>query len=392
MAGELVLNYTGTNDTYVRIHKQSTGEVWDVTNDTWATWVDGDIDDYDTPLVDQGGGVFTADFPGSIEDDVKVRLVYCRQEGSSPDLADRVLNAYTRTWTGSSLGEDDLGAGVIDEAWVSLTTVQALPGMDEFTDAQVRIMLNGVTDAIERYCKRHFKQADYALWMNDKGHSRLWVPNRPISEVKMISDGIVEVISLRHEDDDASWAFTRATDSVVVITSETGSVETSTSFTYADYASITALVAAMDAVANWDVDLLSANYGIKNPSNIRPIEASYCRDQYVYLSAPYWYVNDYQVEYDKGCIVWNSAKFPKGVNNIYISYTGGYADGEVPPELTTAVLQLCRMVAGSIEDDPTLKSFRLGDYAWTKAVSLLADEHISTKYSRLLDAFRVPTI
>jgi len=301
------------------------------------------------------------------------------------------LHSETKVWRGY-LGADDLGEGVIDESWIELDTLKDLPGMDEFTDEQLAVILNGAITAVEEFCKRHFKQTTYTKWFNGTGCPRLWVKNVPIISVTRLGCSLLGLANIRYVNATAAMAFVRVTDTAVILTSEVSGSETTTTLNFADYPTVSSIIAAIDAVDNWETTLLSTPYGYKSSDELRPCEGKFTLDTWISLEAPYQYHSEYEVYPETGEIRLRLGSFPYGLRNTYVKYTGGYASGEVPADLTSKTLMLCRIMASNIEDDPTLKSMRLGDFAWTKAITRVATDEIRTGMTGLFDNYRMITI
>lgn len=115
-AAEIQFQYDTDNAVYALVRLPSTGKVWDVTNSNWATWVDGNIGDYDIPLVDQGGDYYAANFPTGITS-VGVYAISIRdRSGGSPAADDTTVGSGQIEWDGSAertlagvqLGDDGL--------------------------------------------------------------------------------------------------------------------------------------------------------------------------------------------------------------------------------------------------------------------------------------------
>ncbi len=98
MSGELSLGYPGSTPVYVIIRQTSDGAVWNGT--AFVPWVDADIDDYDVPLVNQGGDLYTADAPAALAHRTEYRFLYYERAGASPAITDLILGSEEHVWWG----------------------------------------------------------------------------------------------------------------------------------------------------------------------------------------------------------------------------------------------------------------------------------------------------
>jgi len=79
--------------------------------------------------------------------------------------------------------------------------------------------------------------------------------------------------------------------------------------------------------------------------------------------------------------------FPVGVQNVKITYTGGYA--AIPDQVQTAVILVAMNLYGAgAVTNPTLKSERLGEYSYTRADMATQDPFTKTVRA-MLGAYRI---
>lgn len=109
MANEIWHHYDSAQTLYARIRRCTDFTVYDVVvgSNTFDTWADVDVDDYDIQMTDRGGGYHTADFPTDITPgnyDVGIFL----QPGAV--AADDVSIAQARLYWG---GDDEIDQGTI---------------------------------------------------------------------------------------------------------------------------------------------------------------------------------------------------------------------------------------------------------------------------------------
>ena len=109
MANEIGYSSSASVTPYAIVRRESDYKVWDVTNTEWATWADGDIDDYDIALTDRGGDYYSASFPSDIAANTVVHIIYYDQAGASPATTDLRLASFTGRWTGD-LSPEEIGS------------------------------------------------------------------------------------------------------------------------------------------------------------------------------------------------------------------------------------------------------------------------------------------
>jgi len=101
-ANEIQFHYDTSNTVYALIRLPSTSKVWDVTNTAWATWSDGNIDDYDLPLTSRSGMYFSASFPTDITTAGRYAVSIHEQDGASPATDDLLIGSGVIEWDGTA--------------------------------------------------------------------------------------------------------------------------------------------------------------------------------------------------------------------------------------------------------------------------------------------------
>lgn len=134
MAHEIRINYPADGATlYALARRLSDVKVWDAGSAAWDTWADADLDDYDVPLSDRGGHLYTATFPAAIATGTELALQIRLQDGASPSLADdMIVSATVAIWDGTRLV--DPGSGNLATMH---TRLQNLVGASSVTDATI---------------------------------------------------------------------------------------------------------------------------------------------------------------------------------------------------------------------------------------------------------------
>ena len=120
MSNELSVTYVGSNTTYTIIRRMSDGKVWDAVAETWDTWSDADIGDYDIPLSSLGGDLYAGDAPDDLANGVEYRFVFYERAGASPSLTDLLIGSEEGNWSGTDLVETTTTTQIVEAADVYL--------------------------------------------------------------------------------------------------------------------------------------------------------------------------------------------------------------------------------------------------------------------------------
>ena len=94
---------SGNNlDAYVR--KKTDDKVFDEADsgNTFETWVDGNVANYDIPMNDNGGDYYSVDFPTIITTAGVYRVVIALREGGTAAVSDKKIAQGELYWNGSA--------------------------------------------------------------------------------------------------------------------------------------------------------------------------------------------------------------------------------------------------------------------------------------------------
>lgn len=221
-------------------------------------------------------------------------------------------------------------------------------------------LVDVATAKIERFCNRQFVSRSYTSWLDGSGDIYQFIPNYPIITLSRVCTQTRGAMSVTNDAAETALAYATVSASTTGLSLSYGG--SASSLLYADYATLTLLVAAVDALGNsWDAAVLN-DYGALPSSEIRPFGPRGCQGNDVQLDIPDEPVED--VEYDEQSgRVWTSGGFAAGRANIFIAYNGGYAT--IPDDIEQAAIELVGKLYHAATKDRTIQSESLGDYSWT---------------------------
>ena len=234
---------------------------------------------------------------------------------------------------------------------------------DNFT---IESLINRASDLVERYCGRRLLSRDYT---NERyvgnGTKRLLLDNYPALSVSAVREGRESAFQVK-QTSGASSAYIEIADSRVRLTTD----GTATELEFADYATITLLRAAIDAVTGWECTAVSSAVGAMKSTDLLPnYGARYCLNEYVDVEVPDDYVQEYYLEggVDElrgNGVLYNPWGWARGIE-YHVSYVGGYS--YTPYALEQAVLELIKYKHEAMQTSGLYKSESLGDYSFTLA-------------------------
>lgn len=123
MANEIWHNYPSGSNLDAYVFKKADDKVFDQADggDTFETWADGNVLNYDIPMADQGDGHYTVDFPTVITNSVQqaYRAAIKVRSGGSAAVGDIAVAQGEIIWDGTA--EVDIGTINITNTTVNNT-------------------------------------------------------------------------------------------------------------------------------------------------------------------------------------------------------------------------------------------------------------------------------
>lgn len=111
MANELSVSYTGSNAVYAIIRRTADSTVWNPGASAFVSWNDANIADYDIPMTDREGSLYSATFPSSITTMVEYRIFYYARAVATPSITDILLGSEEGLWTGTDISPHTITSG-----------------------------------------------------------------------------------------------------------------------------------------------------------------------------------------------------------------------------------------------------------------------------------------
>ena len=215
---------------------------------------------------------------------------------------------------------------------------------------------DGVEAWVESFCHRTFESTSYSKERhNGSGNRYLLLKQSPITVISRLAIGTVDVISVKN-----TSTYTSATVSISstgLTYMKDGTVNT---LLFATYATMTALVAAINALgAGWSASLLSSIYANYKSTELIETYGQSCIDSNtVYLQMPDDAEGEFIINPETGEIYLPVGYFTPGFKNVFVDYTAGYTVANMPDDLKMAIKILTKFFYQKRDED----SFGVSDY------------------------------
>jgi len=255
-------------------------------------------------------------------------------------------------------------------ALTSMANVKEFLRITSSTDNDlITNLINRATDLIEKYCYRGFVKRSYTKERHDgNGETILLLQNYPIEYVTRLSIGSKTAFRVKNTSSDATRAYATVNATELLLVVVGGDNAGTDTLTLADYASMTALETAVDALGNgWESEIAASDYDDYLPSEFIKCSGRHALDNSADLEIPNTQQEDFEIYYDEGSLYCSSG-FIKGKANIIVDYSAGY--DTIPNSLEDTCIELVAYIYYRTKRDFTLSSERLGDYTWKAAANI----------------------
>jgi hypothetical protein len=250
-------------------------------------------------------------------------------------------------------------------------------------DALLGVLITAASDAIEKYCRRDFVSTAYDELYSGNGQRRLLLRQYPIVSVQSVRYRPVTVLKITNTDATNVQARVTVTSTgLTLVRVKNGVKTTDTSVTFAGSVTLTAVVAALNALGNgWSAQVVgdTTNYG-SWPSNdlywspsfptfgggtsgqgaLQCVAGSFAElKMHTYEMAGYqwdsrgWLLR--AIPYtDPELLHPEDLVWPVGINNLRVQYTAGYST--VPEAVQEACAEWVAAMYFQASRDPMLSN------------------------------------
>lgn len=204
-------------------------------------------------------------------------------------------------------------------------------------DLDLQGVVDAVNDWVGNYCKRIFDSTAVTEYYNGNGTAMLHLDNFPVTDLTRLAVGRQAAIYISNTNTSSTASATVNSTGLVLTYNGTAS-----SLLFADYATLTLLVAAINALSGWAAELADADLGAYLSTELCPAYGKSCiNSREVSLEIPADAEWDFDIEPNTGVITRPSA-FPAGSRNIRVDYTAGYSEADMPEDLRLAAKIVCK--------------------------------------------------
>ncbi len=227
-------------------------------------------------------------------------------------------------------------------------------------DTLIGYLISRATDAIERYCNRTLRSADYREYYNGTGERELLLKEYPVTAVSALSIGRANALSITNSNSDAWQARVTITSTEMTLYIDGGSNAGDDTLTLSSYTVSTIVDAIIALGKGWNASVVTSDYAVYDADELLPAFGLNCLDRQVYAQAPIWTPHDFTVTPELGTIALSCEIFTSGIQNIVIRYTAGYV--VTPADLEQICIDLTNIYYTGRKHDLSLKAERLADH------------------------------
>jgi hypothetical protein len=252
---------------------------------------------------------------------------------------------------------------------------------DTSQDALLTTLITAVSEAIEKYCRRHFYSRSFDELYNGTGDRRLLLREYPIQSVQSVRYRPVTVLKVQNTDTATNQRATVAVTSTGLTLTRvaSGVTSTDTSSTFAGFPTLQGLVNNINGLGNgWSAQIVGINPGDYGswPSADLYVPSSYgdgtqsqgaltARGQYAELKMHTYELAGYQwdprgwllraIPYtDPELLHPEDLIWPVGINNFRVQYTAGYTT--IPEAVQEACAEWVSQLWYQTQHDPSLRT------------------------------------
>ena len=225
-------------------------------------------------------------------------------------------------------------------AIVLLATVTSWCGAAD-GDTDLAIIHPAVENHIKRLTHRDLELTTYTLnRYNGTGSARLYLDNYPITEVTICATETATGMTIQNAATDYHSALINVETDKIQLKQIGGTAEHDwTNYTFAAYATLTAMVDAIDATS-WTATLSDTDYSAYPCTLLLPRLGAPASSA-VSLLIPGAMIEHHVIR-DQGILYRSYGNWPAGRENIITSFKAGYST--IPDDLEMMILEVCREI------------------------------------------------
>ena len=251
-------------------------------------------------------------------------------------------------------------------AITTLAAVKEYLGLtDTSKDALLVNLIVRVQDAVEKYCNRTFDATAYTEWMNGSGEADLYVKQWPITALLRVAIGRRGAGSLTHSNSNAYSCVLQnnGTNFTAIEYLNDGTTNTAT-VAISGSTTISSLMGSVVGSVTSITNNTDATLGAMPSTELVEFYGFEMVDSNYQIEVYDKNINDFRVDLDQG-ILYRTIGWPRGTNNVYVSYTAGYSS--IPGDLEQLAIDIIANVYRSTSINTSLKSESIGDYKYEVA-------------------------
>ncbi len=240
--------------------------------------------------------------------------------------------------------------------YMGITTTSDDTLLDMLIDQASNIITNEL--GVDNVCAADYTNEVY----NGDGSTTLMLDNYPIIEVYRANDTTQDSMSITNTSTANTHATVQITSADVRLKSAAAGSWTTTNLARSDYATLTLLNVAVNAVDTWS-GILASNYEDYPVSELVVQPGRNARNNVpVHLYVPDLTETDYTIQDVNRAVLYNPFYWSFGHQNVFISYRAGY---EVLPQAIQSVCQeMVKLLFDRSKISAGYKREQIGDYEY----------------------------
>lgn len=230
-------------------------------------------------------------------------------------------------------------------------------------DANLAALITAASGLIEKVCQRTFASTAYSERYDGAGTGELWLRNFPVTTVARVATDRQPALTVQQTNSTTNQrAYVRVSSTgLTLVRIASGVTTTDSTVTWAGNATITAVVAAVDALgAGWNATV-QGDFGLWPSADLFTYQGSLnCLAVDAELEI---FAGDLEAwELTDSLSGWLRGDFPRGNRNVLVDYTAGFATVPEPIQMAASLLvgdlQKAAELAGGIAGE------HLGEYSY----------------------------